>query len=158
MLSASDGGSSLSFGEFFFDMNKPTAFDKQLAALETRANDALELLGDLGPRLFPSADLIKLKNDIDDKLKAIDFYHRRIVWLGASAVLWIFLGALLLALGIKIAGRVALFLAPFSISAFLGGVFFLRKNWKAKSHWLALRDAVLDELLLRSERQKKGAN
>ncbi len=133
-------------------MKKAKNLDQQLARLEAQANDELELLNDLGPAVFPTADLVELKNLIDRRLAAHDFYQKRIVLMGATAVIWLGLGVVFLAIGWAVAGRVSLFLMPFSVTAFLAGAFFLNKNFRTRGHWTGLRDEVLDELLRRQTR------
>ncbi len=125
---------------------KKQNLDKQLADFEARANDDLTLLDELGPVHFATADLLDLDRQIEERLAAFDFYQKRVVWIGASAAVWLLIGVCFLCAGWFLAARLVFLLVPFSVSAFLGAAFFLKKNFNSRGHWMNLRADLLDEL------------
>lgn len=136
---------------------KKKNLDKQLADFEARANDELALLDELGPQYFPTADLLELDRQIEEKLAAFDYYQKRVVWVGAAAAGWFLVGAICLAAGWVLAARIVFLLVPITLSAFLGAAFFLKKNFNSRGHWMNLRADLLDELSRRrSKILKKG--
>ena len=120
--------------------------DQQLAEFEARANDELALLNELGPVHFATSDLLDLDHQIEEKLAAFDYYLKRVVWIGLVPAVLLVVGAVCLCAGLGLAARIIFGVTPFSVAAFLGAAFFLKKNFNSRGHWLNLRADLQDEL------------
>jgi hypothetical protein len=138
---------------------KQTKFERQLAEFEARANDDLTLLDELGAAHFSTSNLLELDFKIEEKLAAFDFYHKRVIWLGATAAGWLLLGVGSLFCGWRLAAQILFLLVPFSVAGFIGGSIFLKKNFESRGHWFNLRAELREELakrkaILEGKRQK----
>ena len=120
--------------------------DDMLLRIEENAADELSFLLAVGPEYFSNAHLIRLKGQWE--VKNALFHRLYKIWMkiGVSAPLWFGLWLLLDLLKVPVVGLVFLFLCPFSLFSFFGGMVLMRFLFKGKGHLDMVGDMIQQEL------------
>ncbi|TXB62628.1 hypothetical protein [Phaeodactylibacter luteus] len=125
--------------------------DHLLKSLEADAADELSELEAVGPELYSTAQLLRLRGQWEVKNTLFHQVQRFFVRLIALSPLWLLAWLGLRLLGLPYLSLIALAFFPFSFLAFFGGLYFVHRFFKGQGHLDRVGEAIAAELQQRSQ-------
>ncbi len=125
--------------------------DSMLKRLETDAADELSELEAVGPEVYESGQLLRLRGQWEVKNALFHIYQRFFIRMMAFSPLWLVLWFAFRQIGFSLLGLFFLSLFPLSFVLFLGGMVFMQQFFKGRGHLDRVGRMISDELQRRQK-------
>ena len=114
-------------------MNDPQ-LNKLLSGIEAKSKDDFTMLEECGAEYFSTADLLEMRGRWKEQTRIFTKLHKANIILGASAPIWLVLGAIFGICGQVKGATTCIFMFPIVFFVFILGAFFLKRQFKGKGH------------------------
>ena len=125
--------------------------DHLLKQFEKDAADELAELDEVGPEVYETGLLLRLRGQWEVKNALFHIFQRFFIRIMAVSPLWLFLWFVFTRIGLSFVGLFFLALFPLSFVLFMGGMWFMQRFFKGRGHLDRVGQAISAEL---TKRQK----